>query len=540
MKKLLSIFMAVAMLLSVAVTSYAYNLNLPDTSENTGRRSDFNGTIDHYSSSTVTAGGTVIPGGECLELTRTNESGELYYQDYISGSYGAGDGGDGYLTLKLKKNVSTAGVNICTNGGGYTVMLKWAGDGKLYSMDRANALADKATRWNYICDIDGLEAKITMYIYTSKDCYAVAVNDAMVSRLLYSYDVNPTKSELFRVTVEPGAIGDKISIDYKETGYITGHTLIPGGVSTSITDYGDIAVTTEFAGYGAAALSDLKVYSAVYNHSGHEIVGVSVASVADSIVMDSAVNTFGSVTQSVNVGDANKEELFIKNFVWNDSLIPSSCAKKVYFLTPPVMTTVERVDNFDNGDLYSGGQFEFAGKEGEAFAIINEANGKANIIRNGKDGYAAITAWMAGGNNKTTGIVSFTISKSSKEATGQFRLLPCDYVAFAWNSDGSITACYRDSADQLGTDAQWHQVKKASDDLSVNVIIAFNGSDSSYSMWFNGEPVVVNKYSRALYNGQHNVPTFINQVRFYSESGNEGDTISLGNYRFGYGAGYGA
>ena len=219
---------------------------------------------------------------------------------------------------------------------------------------------------------------------------------------------------------------------------------------------------------------------------------------------------------------------------------PAVPAQTAYFLEVPVMSSVERVDNFNNGDLSSGGQFEIAGLEGTDFATLNEANDKANIIRNGTDGYAAITAWMAGGNNRTTGIVSFTISKSSKEAVGHFRLLPSEYVAFAWGADGSISACYRESADQLGTDAQWHTVKSASDDLSVDVVIAYNGADSSYSMWFDGVPVVVNKYSRAVYNGQHSVPSFINQVRFFSESGNNGDTISLSNYRFGYGAGYGA
>lgn len=534
MKKAVSIIMAIAMLMSMATASYAnsYNLDLPTTSEWTGRRSNFNGTIDGYSPSTVTAGGTAIPSSECLELTRTTANGELYWQDYVNSTYGVGDG---YLTLKLKKNVATAGAIIHTAGGGYTVMLNWAGDGKLYAKNRANASSGDASNWNYIATIDGLEAEITTYIYTDKDYYAVAVNGELVSSCIYSMSANPTKSELVRVTVEPGEIDDKISIDYKACGSITANTLIPAGVVAGVSNDGNVTVTQDFVGYNAAKASALNMYSAVYDINTSKLVSVAVTPIADAIVQE-GTSDFGSVTQSTSAGGYTGAEIYTKNFIWSGEFAPIAPETKAYFLTPPVKTSVI---NETNG-------LRHGSVEGTDYGEV-VYDGTSMTITRGVDTPEGTTQYMASTNYNngasysvlTDGVMNFNLTKSNKDFEAHFVGLPCNYVDLSWKADGSFWACYRDSAEQDGTTAEWKKLGYSTDALSVNVTVAYNGGTSSYSLWIDDVPVVVNKYSRAVYAGAHNVPDKISQVRIYTERGKAGDVLKLSDFKFYKAAGYG-
>ena len=131
MKKAVSIITAIALLLTMSISAFAtqYGLDTPAVSINAGRSANFvSGGL--YSPTLKQDAGTVtydaeaddkIAGGKGLMvMQRFLEDGELYWQDYVNGVYGCGEG---FIELPITKSSAQDAVQIHTAGGGYTVFL---------------------------------------------------------------------------------------------------------------------------------------------------------------------------------------------------------------------------------------------------------------------------------------------------------------------------------------------------------------------------------------------------------------------------------
>lgn len=354
MKKIVSVITAIALVFgaSCAALASSYGFDTPSYSENSGRTSNFDGAIDGYAPSSVTAGGTVEAVSGWLELARTNEDGELYYQDYVNGVYGI----DGCLEFKLKKSAANVGFEIITFGDGYFVYTKWDKDGKLYAKYRDNDAALTNDSYRYICDIEGIEAKITFYIYQNERAYSIAVNDKMVSKLLYSQTSGTPKNELFRINVLKGSVGDKVSIDYKKTGPFSTHALNFDSTSIDTSNAeteNTINITTRFIGQAAAPSSNYKVYNAIYD-SVDKLVAVNIKPVSEAVRENES--NYCTLTGSVNIGSYDYRTLHAKTMLVDSGFRPIMPTDSVYFLSVP--TDLEPINNVNplgyGGDKYEG------------------------------------------------------------------------------------------------------------------------------------------------------------------------------------------
>ena len=77
------------------------------------------------------------------------------------------------------------------------------------------------------------------------------------------------------------------------------------------------------------------------------------------------------------------------------------------------------------------------------------------------------------------------------------------------------------------------------DKTEIEVVIAFDVQESKYTMWIDSVVVVADKYSRAVYNNMHSVPTSVGYLRIYTEYGKTGDEFGIKDYGVYTSLGYG-
>ncbi len=543
MKKIVSVITAIALVFgaSCAALASSYGFDTPSYSENSGRTSNFDGAIDGYAPSSVTAGGTVEAVSGWLELARTNEDGELYYQDYVNGVYGI----DGGLEFKLKKSAANVGFEIITFGGGYFVYTKWDKDGKLYAKYRDNDAALTNDSYRYICDIEGIEAKITFYIYQNERAYSIAVNDKMVSKLLYSQTSGTPKNELFRINVLKGSVGDKVSIDYKKTGPFSTHALNFDSTSIDTSNAeteNTINITTRFIGQAAAPSSNYKVYNAIYD-SVDKLVAVNIKPVSEAVRENES--NYCTLTGSVNIGSYDYRTLHAKTMLVDSGFRPIMPTDSVYFLSVP--TDLEPINNVNplgyGGDKYEGVATGLYGYGDTSMYIKRTVDHEFDKTIPEDDNTAELLYYTVYANRaypiEGAGALKFTLYKSNPDFTGHFVVLPCNFIDLVWEDNGDIKVCYRNTAEEEGPDAQYTTVTNVGNKTELDMFIGFDVKTSKYSMWIDGKPVVADKYSHAVYNNQHVVPNKVEFVRLYTEYGKAGDEFGIKNYGTYKAAGFG-
>lgn len=543
MKKIVLVLTTIILAFGAAygASASSYGFDTPSYSENPGRTSNFNNTIDGYSPVTSEYGGTVEPVAGWLELKRTNESGELYYQDYVNGIYGTNGG----LEFSFKKSASDVGFEVITMGGGYTVYTKWDNDGKLYAKYRDSDAALTNDSYRYICDIEGTEAKITFYLYQTERAYSIAVNDKMVSKLLYSQTKNAAKNELFRINVLTGNIGDTVSVDYKKTGDFSAHALNfdSASVDTSKANTENkIDITARFIGQSTAASSDLNIYNAVYD-STNKLVAVSALPVSGAV--REGESNYCTLTSSINIGSLDYRTLHAKTILLAPDLRPIMPADSVYFLSVP--TDLEPINNVNplgyGGDKYEGVATGLYGYGDTSMYIKRTVDHEFDKTIPEDDNTAELLYYTVYANRaypiEGAGALKFTLYKSNPDFTGHFVVLPCNFIDLVWEDNGDIKVCYRNTAEEEGPDAQYTTVTNVGNKTELDMFIGFDVKTSKYSMWIDGKPVVADKYSHAVYNNQHVVPNKVEFVRLYTEYGKAGDEFGIKNYGTYKAAGFG-
>jgi len=542
LKTAMSIIMTLTMLLSLSINSLAMDLDFatPAVSEWTTRYWDFSSDTGKYSPTLVQYGGTVTynnsaddkiaSGKGLLVLQRfdAEDDGELYWQEYVNGTYGCEEGG--FIELPITKSTANASVEIYTNSSGYCVALKWDSDGKLYGKYRESYGEATATEWKYICDIEGLSATFTLYIYTGRDCYNVAVNGKYVACGLYSMTAGNDKSQYVRISYAPGSAG-YVYVDYKKCGAISSHVLTPAGVSvdTSNAANGTISVNTDFLGTTASSYPDWNLYTGLFNLSG-ELVKVNVTPVTKTNMTANNAND-GYISQSFDITGLNYKDLCAKSFLWTSNLTPKTSKKMTYLNTIPNKTTVVNGVNPLNYDPVYYGVNEGYGTatvEGTSMTITRTTD-----VPEGENQYLGALGQANRGYPQPSGLMKFTLTKSSADMFAGFECMPSEFVKLEWLPDGTFMACYRESAEQQGPTAQWYKLGVKAE-TTAEIAIDYDVATSTYSMWINGIPVIADKYSRAVYMNTHNVPTQLSQVRIYSNTGKAGDTITLSNYGLYY------
>ena len=548
-KKIAATVVSAAVLISsaTAVSAGVYGIDKPsyEFASMAHRNSEFTDGFGGYDMLTQT-GGTITVSDGWAHIERTESSGALNLTHWFNGAYNIK--GDVSIGLKVKKNRESAKCLIRAIPND-SIYIKWESDGALYGMYRQASGDGEATAWNYIGKVDGLEAEFFFAVNSDDARYSMWVNDKCMllnvfSKSIYGMNEGDKGIRDIGVYCDDTAVGDIVSVDYISCGSYT-NFFAPAGVAIDKSGLGttdNISVTQKFVGMELGEIPAWTSIVALYNNADNRLEDIKLADVSKNAVRDGET-TNGSVTQAFDVSGKDYGAMYVRAYVWkNNVLVPVNDAVSSYLITKAVIESNERTDEFTNTcDPYtgtSGGQFENAGieiTEGAAKTYI--ADNKLYIERLGEDGYAGVNAWMAGGWNKKSGIVTFTLTKTPG-AKAFIKLMPSDYVCVSWNEDGSMSACYRNSADEQGPDAKYYQIVPASDDLEKDIVVAFNGDTSTYTMWVDDVPVVVNKYSRAIYNESHSVPTFINMVRLYSEGGDAGDKIAISHYRFGYSSEY--
>ncbi len=522
------------------VPKTSLNIELPETVQNNadGRCAEFENGIDGYSPSAVTHGGTVSAYDGYLCLSRDNSSGELYWQDYINGTYGVDDG---YVELSVMKSCKDVSTSITTSGGGYTVVLKWDSDGKLYGKYRDTPGDAAATDWKYICDIIGTKAVFKIFIYTDINAYSVCINGKMVSKALYSCDVNPKKSELVRVELNEGNVGDTIFLDYKRCGSITKYKFLPCNVTydtSTVMKDGKINIKSTYIGYQNSDESDVSVVSALYDENGN-LINVKLSRVASDSICENN-DSYGMIEQSLSAGEADITKTYLKVFVLKDSMEPimPSERKEINFDVPS-LTPYNIINPLSYGDDLLEGNENGIGSYGDTSMFIRRTSDnekteslspKPLIYRVYANRAYPIT---------TAGVLKFKLYKSRSGFDGHFIVLPSNFVDMTWSENGDIYVCYRNSAEEQGPDAKNYLVGNVGDKTEIEVVIAFDVQESKYTMWIDSVVVVADKYSRAVYNNMHSVPTSVGYLRIYTEYGKTGDEFGIKDYGIYTSLGYG-
>lgn len=554
LKRTMSVITALALLLSMGISSMAMELDfdLPTVTQTSGRFNDFTAKLHDYADAgTKTDGGTITFDAEAadkiasdkgllvLERFDAEDTGELYWDSYVNSTYGCGNG---FVELPITKETADQAVEVYTRGAGYVVALKWDADGKLYGKYRDNFEAGTASSWRYICDIEGLSAKFTLFIFTKRDCYNVAINDKIVACGLYSMTKDSNLSECARVSYAPGSAG-KVYVDYKKMGdTYNQHVVFPGGTTVDTTDVanGNLTVNTDFLGITDGFTTTYNLYTALYDLTG-ELQKINVTPVTSAnITMHSydSIKNCGYVSAAFSVSDINYKELYARTFLWDTGIKPKTDDKYTYLNTVPAEV---EIINATNPLRHS------SGTEGSDYGNVEFGDNWMKLTRNadtpeGETQYMAQTCYNNGAQYSliTDSVMTFKLKKSRADMGGFFVGLPCDYATLSWDENGNFWSCYRNSAEQDGTTTSWTKLGYSTDALEVTVHVAYNGGTSTWSMWIDGVPVVADKYSRAVYNGAHNVPDKIANVRIYTETGKAGDVFELTDFYMYDAVGYGA
>ena len=436
-----------------------------------------------------------------MSLVRTSENGELYWRDYINGTYGIGDG---YITLKMYKSEGANAVIYNFGSGGDNFFnLKWADDGKLYAKYRDNASAsDDLTNYKYVCDIAGDIAEITIYGYSTSQFYHIAVNGEIVAFLLYSANAASTIFEQLRIELLPGQIGDELQVDYFYTGAITSSPILPVSLSTDMSNIesGTVDVIYNFIGTGTAP--DANIYFAAYDSTYKNLLSVDVVPVADNVVY---TDTGATVTGTLAVDPENYLSTKVKAFIWDSDIAPLFKPAIVGLSPlPPAFSNIMASDNFDNGIVLNDGGFYVTEVWGSAEAT--EENNKFNLITDGS--ICGADVWINNANN----YLKFTMSKSSKDAWARFESLVSFEITML--TDGSVIV------EDLDAPNGYRTIVPACDNLSYDFAVKFDEATSTLSVWVDN--VLVADDIRS--NG------FGYTLRLSSEMGNPGDTISISNF----------
>lgn len=211
-----------------------------------------------------------------------------------------------------------------------------------------------------------------------------------------------------------------------------------------------------------------------------------------------------------------------------------SCLPLVQTVTaaPAEFQTIYRSDDFDDGDFSNApGNLYKSKYEGEG-GTINEANGKANLIRSGADGKIELRL-RANGDYPFTenGMMKFTLSKEGN-APVYFTIYPRDFLIMKWEGE-KIYIAYRQKVDTPFSEADFREMPGTYNG-DAEFVITFNVPKSRFSCWINGEAVLENVYSRAEDQGNGLIlPNKVEELRLYTESGAEGDIFSIDNIQTG-------
>jgi len=545
LKTTMSVITALAMLLSMGINSLAMSLDFqtPSVIETSGRFNDFTAGLHDYSGSVKTDGGTVSynadagekigTGKGVLELTRFDaaDDGELYWDSYVNSTYGCGNG---FVELPITKEKATQAVEVYTRGAGYVVALKWDADGKLYGKYRDNFEASDATSWRYICDINGLSAKITLFIFTKRDCYNVAINDKIVACGLYSMSKDSNLSEFVRVSYAPGSDG-KVYVDYKKMGdSYSNHVVFPAGVTVDATDAanGTLTVNTDFLGVTDGFTTTYNLYTALFDLSG-ELQKVNVTPVTSAnITMHTydSIKNCGYISTTFDINDVNYKDLYARSFVWDTGIKPKIDDKVTYLNVIPSVVSVINATNPLRHSLSDWSN--------EEVGLTESGENWIRVTRNvdtpeGEDAIIGKACYNNGASYSllTNEVMTFKLKKSRKDMIGTYVGCPNDYTSLEWDSNGNFWAKYKNSAD--GSNDTWTKLGYSTDALEVTVHIAYNGDLKTWSMWIDGVPVVADKYS--TFDGN-----ILNGVRIYTTSGKAGDVFELTNFYMYDAVGYGA
>ena len=361
----------------------------------------------------------------------------------------------------------------------------------------------------------------------------MAVNDKYVACGLYSIRSAHTIARYIIINNVVGAVGD-VYVDYKKAGTITDHVLIPTGntIDASNASNGIISVNTNFVGTSATTYPDWTLYAALYNVFGELETVVTTPVTKENMT---TTGEYGYISQDIAIGDLNYKELYAKSFLWASNLTPIIDVNKLYMFAPPAQISVINNTNALRHGSVEGTEYGEVVYDGTSMTITRNTD-----TPEGEKQYMASTNYNNGASYSTlvSAVMNFNLTKSREDMSGYFIGLPSDYVALYWNENGEFYACYRDSADQDGRTVSYKKLNYSTDALTCNVTVAFNGTDSTYSLWIDNVPVVVDKYSRGVYNGEINIPNLLSQVRIYTESGKAGDVFKLSDFNFYRAEGY--
>lgn len=199
---------------------------------------------------------------------------------------------------------------------------------------------------------------------------------------------------------------------------------------------------------------------------------------------------------------------------------------------PAEFQTVYRTDDFNDGNFSNApGNLYKSKYEGEG-GTINEANGKANLIRSGVDGKIELRLRANGDYPfEDTGIMKFTLSKTG-DGPAYFTVYPRNFLIMKWEGEKIYIAYRQNETD--GLEESDFKEMPGSYTGDAEFVISFNVPKSRFSCWINGKAVLENVYSCGEHNGEEYVlPPKVEELRLYTESGAEGDTFSIDDVQTG-------
>ena len=322
---------------------------------------------------------------------------------------------------------------------------------------------------------------------------------------------------------------------------LTKYKFLPCNVTydtSTVMKDGKINIKSTYIGYQNSDESDVSVVSALYDEKGN-LIDVKLSRVASDSIRGNS-DSYGIIKQSLSKGKYDITKLYSKVFVLKDGMKPimPSERKEINFDIPS-LTPYNIINPLSYGDdLLEGGENGIGGYGDTSMFIrrtldnvkTESSCSKPLIYRVHANRAYPIT---------TAGVLKFKLYKSRSGFDGHFIVLPSNFVDKTWNENGDIYVCCRNSAEEQGPDAKNYLVRNVGDKTEIEVVIAFDVQESKYTMWIDSVVVVADKYSRAVYNNMHSVPTSVSYLRIYTEYGKTGDEFGIKDYGIYTASGYG-